>query len=65
MLKKLIEFDQRIAEFLFISRERVSGVKFGKEINLLVCFLFVSKFESITASTTIVSSLFVSFQNNV
>lgn len=65
MLKKMIEFDQRIAEFLFISRERVSGVKFGKEINLLVCFLFVSKFESITASTTIVSSLFVSFQNNV
>ena len=65
MVKKLIEFDQRIAEFLFISRERVSGVKFGKEINILVCFLFLSKFESITASTTIASSLFVSFQKNV
>lgn len=52
---KLIEFDQRIAEFLFISRERVSGVKFGKKISLLIRFPFRSEFESIIASTTIVS----------
>lgn len=55
MVKKLIEFDQTIAEFLFISGEIVSGVKFGKEVNLLICFPFSSKFESIIASTTIIS----------
>lgn len=55
MVKKKIESDERIAEFLFISREIVSGVKFGKKINLLKCFPFPSKFESIIASTTTMS----------
>lgn len=59
------EFDQRIAEFLLISRDIVSGVKFGREINLLLCFPFPSRFEHIIAGTAIMSQLFVSFQNNV
>lgn len=40
--RNIIEFDWIITEALLISREVVPGVKFRKEINLLMCFPFSS-----------------------
>lgn len=63
--KNIIEFDWVITEPLLISREVVPGVKFRKEINLLMCFPFPPNFESRIAGATLMSQLLVISQNSV